>query len=382
MIADVPIGAFLSGGIDSSTIVALMQTQTNRPVKTFTIGFHEDGHNEAEHAKLIAAHIGTDHTEWYVTPEETLEVIPKLPSIWDEPFSDSSQIPTYLVSKLAKQHVAVSLSGDGGDELFCGYTRYTQGYRVWKNTQHLPPSIRKTVAKLIRTTPSNPLEKIMSVLPKKFQVPHMGDRLPKLANVIDSDVSGESYYKTLTSHWLHPSEVVLNSEEPETSARIPSRISDAKHIREQMMYMDSLTYLPDDILTKVDRASMAVSLEGRVPLLDHRIVEFSWRIPMSMKFKSGKGKWLLREVLKQYVPTNLVERPKMGFGVPIESWLRGSLREWAEELLDESRLSQEGYFDPKPIRKLWDEHKTGKRSHHFHLWDVLMFQSWLESNRG
>jgi len=380
MAADVPLGAFLSGGFDSTTVAALMQAQSDRPVKTFTIGFNEEGYNEAKHAKAVAKHLGTEHTELYVTPEETRAVIPRLPTIWDEPFSDSSQIPTLLVSELARKHVTVSLSGDGGDELFCGYNRYTQGYQIWQKLQRLPGPIRQLVGSLMQVFPGAPIEYLMSFLPKRFQVSHFADRLPKLAEVV-KEKSGESYYQNLISHWKTPDQIVLNSTEPKTIfSRLDQRPTLAD-FREQMMYLDTMTYLPDDILTKVDRASMAVSLEARVPLLDHRVVEFAWKVPMSLKYKDGKGKWLLREVLYRYVPRELMERPKMGFGVPIEHWLQEPLRDWSEALLDERRLKDEGFFDPAPIRKMWQEHVSGKRRWHYHLWDVLMFQAWLESNQ-
>jgi asparagine synthase (glutamine-hydrolysing) len=378
MTADVPLGAFLSGGFDSSVVVALMQAQSARPIKTFTIGFHEKGYNEAEQAKAVAKHLGTDHTELYVTPEEAMAVIPRLPAIWDEPFSDSSQIPTLLVSELARQHVTVSLSGDGGDELFCGYSRYTQGYQIWKAMRMLPGPLRRTLAGLLPAIPGAPLESLVRFLPKRFQIPHLADRLPKLAEVLRED-SGESYYRRLISHWKDPAMVVRGGAEPLTIFDTPEQLPKLSGLRERMMYMDSLTYLPDDILTKVDRASMAVGLEARVPLLDHRVVEFSWRVPISLKYRDGKGKWLLREVLYRYVPRDLMERPKMGFGVPIDAWLCGTLREWAEELLDEKRLLEEGFFDPAPIRKMWQEHVAGKRRWHYSLWDVLMFQAWLEN---
>ncbi len=377
MTADVPLGAFLSGGFDSTMVAALMQAQSSRPVKTFTIGFHEQGYNEAVHAKAVARHLGTDHTELYVTPEETMAVISRLPTIWDEPFSDSSQIPTLLVSELAQKYVTVSLSGDGGDELFCGYNRYTQGYQIWRRLQLLPGPLRQLIGSLMQIFPGRPLERLFSFLPIRFQIPHLADRLPKLAEVV-KEKSGGSYYHRLISHWNEPDRLVLGAIEPQTLFNRPEQHPRLVDFREQMMYLDSMTYLPDDILTKVDRASMAVSLEARVPLLDHRVVEFAWRVPMSLKYRDGKGKWLLREVLYRYVPRELMERPKMGFGVPIEHWLCGPLREWAEELLGERRLLEEGFFDPVPIRKMWHEHVTGKRRWHYYLWDVLMFQAWLE----
>lgn len=381
MMADVPLGAFLSGGYDSTTVVALMQAQSERPVKTFSIGFHEMGYNEAHHAKAVAEYLGTEHTELYITPNEALAVIPGLPSIYDEPFSDSSQIPTLLVSQLARQHVTVCLSGDGGDELFCGYNRYALGYNVWNKLRLLPPVLRRVLASMLRVAPGHALDKIQASLPRRFQVSNLADRLPKLAEVLVHR-DGQSFYRELVSHAKKPEELVLGAHEPKTILSYPDRLSGFPDLRERMMYLDMLTYLPDDILTKVDRASMAVSLEARVPLLDHRLVEFSWRVPMDYKYRNGQGKWLLKQVLYRYVPRDLMERPKMGFGVPIEHWLRGPLREWAEELLDENRLRHEGYFDPAAIRKMWREHVSGKRRWHYHLWDVLMFQAWLEQSQA
>ncbi len=378
MAADVPLGTFLSGGFDSTMVTALMQAQSTRPVKTFTIGFHEKGYNEAVHAKAVAKHLGTDHTELYVTSEDAMAVIPRLPTIWDEPFSDSSQIPTLLVSELARQHVTVSLSGDGGDELFCGYSRYTQGYQVWRALRLLPPPLRRALGGLMRVLPGASLESMFGLLPKRYQIPHLADRLLKLADVVRVS-SGETYYHRLVSHWKEPEEVVLGGTEPPTIFNSPEQLPKLAGLRERMMYMDSMTYLPDDILTKVDRASMAVSLEARVPLLDHRVVEFAWKVPISFKQREGQAKWLLRQVLYRYVPRKIMERPKMGFGVPIDHWLRGPLRDWAEALLDEKRMREEGYFNPVPIRKMWEEHITGKSRWHYHLWDVLMFQAWLES---
>jgi len=380
MTSDVPLGAFLSGGFDSTMVTALMQAQSSRPVKTFTIGFHEQGYNEAVHAKAVAKHLGTDHTELYIPPEEAMAVIPRLPYIWDEPFSDSSQIPTLLVSELARKHVTVSLSGDGGDELFCGYQRYTKGGKIWQTLSLFPVPLRQAVAALMKVLPGVPLEYLCALLPKSLQIPHLADRLPKLAEVMN-EKTVESYYHRLISHCKNPDQLVLGATEPQTIFGHPEQLPKFTDFRETMMYLDSMTYLPDDILTKVDRASMAVSLEARVPLLDHRVVEFSWKVPMSLKYKDGKGKWLLREVLYRYVPRELMERPKMGFGVPIDEWLRGPLRDWAEELLDEKRLREEGFFDSTPIRKMWQEHVTGKRRWHYYLWDVLMFQAWLEVTR-
>lgn len=377
MASDVPLGSFLSGGYDSTTVTAMMQLQSQQPVKTFSIGFHEEGYNEAEHARAVAAHLGTDHTELYVTPEEAMAVIPKLPVIYDEPFSDSSQIPTYLVSELARRHVTVSLSGDGGDELFFGYERYFKGQAIWCRLARLPLPLRQAVSWLMAHAPGGLLEKGVSLLPQRMHINHLADRLPKLAEMI-AQPSGEAFYRELVSHWKTPDKVVIGSNEPDTLLSRPERLPKLPGLSETMMYLDMMTYLPDDILTKVDRASMALSLEARVPLLDHRVVEFSWRVPTKYKVRDGQGKWLLRQVLYRYVPRKLMERPKMGFGVPIEHWLRGPLQEWAEELLDEKRLREEGFFDFAPIRRMWKEHVAGKRRWHYYLWDVLMFQAWRE----
>ncbi len=378
MTADVPLGAFLSGGYDSTMVAAQMQTLSNRPVKTFSIGFHEESYNEAKHAKAVAEHLGTEHTELYVTPEEAMAVIPKLPIIYDEPFSDSSQIPTYLVSQLAREHVTVSLSGDGGDELFYGYGRYAAGERIWGKLKRIPPPVRRQAAWIARHAPGPALERGMTLLPKRLRIQNFADRLLKFAEIL-MQPSGQAFYHQLVSHWKYPDTLVLGSIEPKTLFSCPGDMPALSGLREQMMYLDQMTYLPNDILTKVDRASMAVSLEARVPLLDHRLVEFAWRVPTEYKYRDGRGKWLLRQVLYRYVPKQLMERPKMGFGVPIEQWLRGPLREWGETLLNEKRLREEGFFDPAPIRTMWREHLGGKRRWHYYLWDVLMFQAWLEN---
>ena len=377
MVADVPLGAFLSGGFDSTVVVAQMQAQSVRPVKTFSIGFYEAAHNEAQHAKAVAAYLGTDHTELYVSPEEAISVIPQLAEIYDEPFSDSSQIPTLLVSQLARRHVTVSLSGDGGDELFYGYQRYALGYKIWSKLGLLPAPLRQALGWCLGHAPRNGLERLERLVPKRIKVAHLADQLPKLAEVL-SYREGESFYRVLIHLWKQPDRIVFGAREPETILSQPGRLADLPDLRNRMMLLDMLTYLPDDILTKVDRASMAVSLEARVPLLDHRLVEFAWRIPLKYKVRDGQGKWLLRQVLYRYVPRELVDRPKMGFGVPIEHWLRGPLRDWAEELLDENRLMEQAFFDPAPIRKMWIEHVAGERRWHYYLWDVLMFQAWLE----
>jgi len=376
MVADVPLGAFLSGGIDSSTVVALMQAQSPRPVHTFSIGFHETGFNEAHHAAAVAKYLGTDHTELYVTAEEAQEVIPRLSEIYDEPFADSSQIPTYLVSALTRQHVTVALSGDGGDECFAGYNRYFLAERIRRLQRHTPKAFRSAVASVICSVSPEYLDRLSSIIPVSVRPPQFGDRLHKLAGVLLEEE--DDFYRRLISHWNNPESLVLNSVEPKGivwDTKIRGLIPD---FSERMRYFDLLTYLPDDILTKVDRASMAVSLEARVPLLDHRVVEFLWRLPKHFKIRDGQGKWLLRQVLYKYVPKEMVERPKMGFGVPIDKWLRGPLRDWAENLLDENRIRQEGYLNHSVVREKWQEHLSGNRNWQYHLWNVLMFQAWHE----
>lgn len=381
MVADVPLGAFLSGGVDSSTVVALMQAQSSRPVKTFSIGFHEDGYNEAEHAKAVARHLGTDHTELYVTSEQAMAVIPDLPAMYDEPFSDSSQIPTFLVSQLARQHVTVSLSGDAGDELFCGYNRYQVTAGLWHKLAAVPSPLRKLAASGLTSISPRSWSKlgasVENFLPSSARYANVGDKIHKGAGVLASG-SVDELYLGLVSHWSDPASIVINGAEPPTllSANVPDL--HGLDAAQRMMALDLLTYLPDDIMAKVDRAAMRVSLETRVPFLDHRVVEYAWRLPQSLKLRDNKTKWILRQVLYRHVPEALIERPKMGFGIPLGDWLRGALREWAESLLDESRLRREGFFKPELIRKKWSEHLSGQRDWQYQLWDVLMFQSWLE----
>ncbi|WP_199248597.1 asparagine synthase (glutamine-hydrolyzing) [[Phormidium] sp. ETS-05] len=383
MLADVPLGVFLSGGVDSSTVVALMQAQSSKPVNTFSIGFFEDAYNEAKYAKAVAQHLGTDHTELYVTPEEAMAVIPKLPSLYDEPFSDSSQIPTFLVSELARRKVTVSLSGDAGDELFGGYNRYFLARKIWDKIAWMPSQLRQISASSINTLSPQTWDRVFAninlFLPSGAKISSPGDKLHKLAEILMVD-SPEKLYKGLVSHWQKPESLLVEGCEPTTVLTDPQAWAELPNFTHRMMYLDTITYLPNDILVKVDRASMGVSLESRVPYLDHRIVEFAWQLPLSMKIHQGQGKWLLRQVLYQYVPQNLIERPKMGFGVPIDSWLREPLREWAEELLDEQLLREQGFFKPELIRKKWQEHLRGERNWQYYLWDILMFQAWLESN--
>lgn len=379
MIADVPLGAFLSGGVDSSTVVALMQKQSIRPVKTFTIGFHEDDYNEAAHAKRVAAHLGTDHTELYLTAREAMDVIPLLPRMYDEPFADSSQIPTYLVSKLARRSVTVSLSGDGGDELFGGYNRYSLTSSVWNTVKWWPKSVRKTAARVVHAIPPAKIDRayglVRSTLPRRKKLSAVGDKAHKLARFLDSH-DAEAIYTQALSHWI-PSEVVLDAHEPATVMQSFQDSAWLHCLEERMMLTDLLNYLPDDILTKVDRASMAVSLEARVPILDHRVVEFAWRLPLQFKIRDGISKWALRQVLYQYVPAELIERPKMGFTLPIDSWLRGPLREWAEDLLSPEALQRHSFFNVAAIREKWTEHLSGARNWQPLLWDVLIFQDWF-----
>lgn len=380
MAADVPLGAFLSGGYDSSVITALMQAQSNRPVKTFSIGFNEAGYNEAEHAKAVAAYLGTDHTELYVTPSQAMCVVPRLPEIYDEPFSDSSQIPTFLVSQLARQSVTVSLSGDGGDELFAGYNRHIVGPAIWNKVGPMPSFLRGALGMIIRLLGRADIDTLSRYLPERMQLPGLGNKLDKLGAALNAS-DGLAFYKSLASHWQHPSTLVLGGAEPETVLDRREDIPQLPNLREQMLYLDMMTYLPDDILTKVDRASMAVSLEARVPLLDHRVVEFAWRVPSEFKYRNGQGKWLLRQVLYRYLPREMMDRPKMGFSVPIGAWLRGPLKEWADDLLNEKRLRDQGYLNAALIRRMWHEHASGKRQWHYHLWDVLMFQAWLAEQK-
>jgi len=383
MISDVPLGAFLSGGIDSSLVVALMQNQSDRPIQTFSIGFHESEHNEAHHAKAVAEHLGTDHTELYVTAEQALAVIPRLPKLYDEPFADSSQIPTFLVSELARRNVTVSLSGDGGDELFGGYKLYNQGPKLWKTIGCMPDWSRDF------------LKNSFSLISEKFfQENWMGsllkingnskaelirNKLRKFSEVLSARTSQELYFNLRCLSRLDgPSSVLSDGEE--VSNPYDNDLYRTKNLNfiQRMMYLDTISFLTDDILAKVDRASMGVSLEARIPLLDHRVVEFAWRLPLDLKIRNGVGKWLLRQVLYKHVPKKLIERPKMGFDMPISAWLRGPLRDWSEELLKEDRLRREGFFNPKFVREKWAEHLSQKYDWTGYLWNVLMFQAWLE----
>ncbi|HYI40788.1 MAG TPA: asparagine synthase (glutamine-hydrolyzing) [Allosphingosinicella sp.] len=381
MISDVPLGAFLSGGVDSSTVVALMQAQSSRPVKSFSIGFHDRAYNEAEHAGAVARHLGTDHTELYVQPEDALEIIPSLPSIYDEPFADASQVPTLLVSRLARKQVTVALSGDGGDELFAGYNRYSLAARNWGRISKVPRPLRSAVARGLTALSPGQWNKVAGaispILPASLRVALPGEKVHKAARGLASG-SADALYQELVSSWRDPGEIVIGGAEPATlDDETLDRLKDLGTC-ERMMALDMLTYLPDDILAKVDRAAMSVSLETRVPLLDHRVVEFAWRLPLDLKLRGGETKWVLRQLLYRHVPRALIERPKMGFGIPIDAWLRGPLKGWAEELISERRLAGEGYFRPGPIRAAWDLHQSGRANMQYQLWGILMFQSWLE----
>ena len=381
MEADVPVGAFLSGGVDSSMVVALMQQEGRVPARTFSIGFHEAEFNEAHHAKAVAAHLGTEHTELYVTPRDAMQVIPRLPELFDEPFADSSQIPTFLVSEMTRRHVTVSLSGDGGDELFGGYNRHFLGRSLWSKIGWMPAGVRALVASGIRAVGPARMGRLVgavqAALPARLRLQNPGDKLDKVAEIL-AEPDPDALYRALVSHWKRPAEVVIGGHEPSTTVTDRSGWARLGDFTERMMYLDLVSYLPDDILVKVDRASMAVSLESRIPLLDSRLVEFAWRLPLALKVRNGEGKWLLRQVLYRHVPRGLIDRPKTGFGVPIDTWLRGPLRDWAEALLDPARLRREGFFKPEPIRTKWEEHLSGRRNWHYYLWDVLMFQAWLE----
>ena len=379
MISDVPIGAFLSGGIDSSTVVALMQSQSNQPIKTFTIGFDENDHNEAKYAKKIANHLGTEHTELYISPEKALELIPKLPAIYDEPFSDSSQIPTFFVSHLARQNVKVALSGDGGDELFCGYNRYILADKRSKQFNLIPILLRKILAHGIKSIDSNIVNNIFKLLPGKIESSNFTHKMKKGASALESKTFYELYH-ILCSDWINPSDVVLNIKEPEMSfGHLENKLFKLNN-HQKMMILDLMNYLPNDILVKIDRAAMKSSLETRVPFLNHKLIEYVWKIPHNLKFRNGEGKWILKQILNKYVPKELTERSKKGFSIPLGEWLRGPLKDWAENLLNEKRLSEEGYFNTKLIREKWLEHLSCKKNWELDLWNVLMFQAWIDFN--
>ena len=376
MLSDVPVGAFLSGGIDSSMIVALMQKQSSVPVKTFSIGFKDNNYNEAVYAKDVATYLGTDHTELMVSPSDALNVIPKLPLIYDEPFADSSQIPTYLLAKLTRQEVTVSLSGDAGDELFGGYTRYQHTQNIVNKLKNVPTSVKSIVSGIENCIPqkytNDIIDSFSSLFQQQFQTSY-SNKFNRFVKLLNSKNEIDAYNELL-AYW-DPSEIMKNEIDRKVdSSSIPLSLNAI----EQMMLFDTINYLPDDILVKVDRAAMAVSLETRIPFLDHKVYEFAWQLPFQYKIRNGNSKWLLRQLLYRYVPENLIDRPKMGFGVPIDSWLRGPLKDWAADLLDESKIRKQGFFKSEVISKRWNEHISGKRNWHFQLWTVLMFQQWYE----
>jgi asparagine synthase (glutamine-hydrolysing) len=364
MMSDVPLGAFLSGGVDSSVVVALMQAHNEQAVNTFSIGFHEKEFNEAEHAKAVAKHLGTRHTELYVTPDDALAVVPGLAGMYDEPFADSSQIPTALVMRMARQHVTVALSGDGGDELLGGYSRYFRAQSWWSKRESLPAGLRLPLALLGRA--------VAGVLPQG----HRKDQFSRLAQAATA-ANASQFYQQFVSYWKDPAQLVVGAQVPPTVFDRESGLP----FFENMMLLDALSYLPDDILVKVDRAAMAVSLETRVPLIDHRVFEFAQRLPFNYKVRNGQGKWLLRQLLYRHVPQELVDRPKKGFGVPLAAWLRGPLKDWAAALLDENRLRREGVFHAAPVLRKWREHQSGAHDWSPHLWGVLMTQAWLEQTQ-
>jgi len=381
MAADVPLGALLSGGVDSSTIVALMQTQASRPVQTFTVGFDEAGFDESHHGLAVAHHLGTEHHALRVTAADAQAVIPLLPAMYDEPFADSSQIPTHLVCKAARTRVTVALSGDAGDEVFGGYNRYLWGPRVWKRLGWMPRAVRQVLGAGIQQLPVAAWDAVGRALPETRRVARLGDKAHKLAHRLKAVQGVDDLYRSLVTEWPNGTHLALGA------SSLPTRLDDANLVagvsesEQRMMLWDTLTYLPDDILTKVDRAAMSVSLETRMPFLDHRVVELAWRLPLQMKLRNGQGKWALRQVLHKYVPREVIERPKAGFAVPIGGWLRGPLRDWAESLLDEDRLRSEGYFHPEPVRRAWLDHLGGRHDWTTRLWSVLMFQAWLANGR-
>jgi len=380
MVADVPLGCLLSGGIDSSLVTAMMQHQSDRPVRTFSIGFREQDFDEAPYAREVARHLGTEHTELYVDSSLALDVVPRLPNIYDEPFADSSQLPTFLVCELTRRHVTVVLSGDGGDELFAGYKRYELARSLWTGANCVPEWLRgPTIAMARRVSPAG-WDRLGHVIPRRVRPVNFGARMHQVADQL-SLWNPDALYRQMLSHWQTPDALVPGAHEPKGVLWSEHSRQLVPDFNERMQYYDLLTYLPDDILTKVDRASMAVSLEARVPLLDHRVIEYSWTLPYTFKWRDSQSKWALRRVLDRYVPQNLIDRPKTGFGVPFADWLRGPLREWAENLLSESRLERDQLLDPAPIRAQWAEHLKGT-NWGYPLWDVLMLNAWLEANPG
>jgi len=381
MDADVPVGAFLSGGVDSSVIVALMQAASSRPVRTFTVGFGLDSDPDLVGAAGVARYLGTDHTELRLSPSDALALVPRLPRIWDEPFADPSELPTALMCAAARDHVTVALSGDGGDEVFAGYNRYTLTRWAWPRVSRMPRRLRAPAGRALRSVPppvwDRGLTRIDRVLPRALRVNNPGDKAHKLGLMLGA-TGPDDLHRVLVSQWDGPDPIVRGGREPAPTWASP----DLADPTERMMFIDTVTTLPDEMLTKVDRASMAASLEVRVPLLDHRVVEAAWGLPIDLRLRQNSGKWVLRQVLYRHVPQGLVDRPKMGFDPPVAAWLRGPLRDWAGELLDFGRLRDEGFLDPAPIAHRWSEHQTGRRNWDYALWAVLMFEAWLDDRRS
>ena len=387
MLADVPLGAFLSGGIDSSTIAAIMQSQSNDPIKTFTIAFEDPSYNEAPFAREIAKYLGTDHQEVLVTDKEAKKIIPKLSTMYDEPFADSSQIPTHLVCKAARQHVTVALSGDAADELFGGYNRYTWTPIIWSKFSWMPFMMRRILGKIIQFVPPSLVNLfegwVNLLLPEKKKMKRSSDKFHKIGSSLEFSKTLNEFCHRFALVWQNPDEII-NMKNSEDIYSDSSQNKNQNYIAQdeisQMMFDDLISYLPDDILCKVDRAAMSVSLETRVPFLDHRLVEISSRVPLSMKIRSSQGKYILREILYKHIPPELMDRPKAGFAIPVGDWIKGPLREWAEKLLDPIRIKNEGFFNVQKIQKMWRQHQSGKHDWTTKLWGILIFQSWLEKN--
>jgi asparagine synthase (glutamine-hydrolysing) len=371
------VGALLSGGIDSSLTVALMQQHTSHPVRTFTVSFEDEAFDEAESATAVAAHLGTEHTTVAMTAQDVFDLVPRVPDIWDEPFSDSSQLPTHLVATVARRAVTVALSGDGGDELFAGYNRHAWLDRVWRFAAPLPPSVRRGVGSTLRRIPPGAIDATAARLPARWQTRLPSTKVAKLGRVLQAS-SVDGAYQALVSHWEDPAALVLGAERSSADGHSQPVGNGAGDVMGQLLRSDLVTYLPDDVLTKVDRASMAVSLETRTPFLDRGVLEAAWRLPATSKLRDGVSKWMLRQVLYRHVPAALVDRPKMGFGIPLDAWLRGPLRPWAEDLLSTAALTRHGLLRPEPVRQAWQLHLAKRRDLSYELWDVLMLQAWLE----
>lgn len=381
LIADVPLGGFLSGGIDSSLVCALMQEQSSQPVQTFTIGFDDPRYNEAQHAKDVAQHLGTRHTELYIDQQDMLAAVEKLPSLCDEPFADSSLLPTYLVSRMARREVTVALSGDGGDELFWGYNRYRTAEQFWRRIRWVPPLLRGAASRLFVHPATQTLTRNVPGGALGGRKGPLSQKLRTAGELLSAD-GHRAFYESLMSHWRSPDEVCIDSTELVTPYNDRRHWTQSFPELQRMALQDTLCYLPDDILTKVDRASMAVSLEARVPLLDHRVVEFVSGLPGHLRSRPDEPKFLLKRILNEYVPRKLTDRPKMGFGVPLETWLRGPLREWGEHLLEPRRIAAEGLIDPQPVQQLWRSHQSGQSNNAARLWSVMMLEAWLETYRA